>query len=195
MGMGCGNPVALAELKEGQVVLDLGAGGGLDAFLAARKVAPSGKVIGVDMTEAAVQKARRFAREGGFDNVEFRVGLLEKLPVEDESIDVVISNCVMNHAADKTAAFQEALRVLKGGGRMCVSDLVLKGKLPAADTPGLEVWSGWLEVACGKHDYLKAILDAGFKRVMVVAEALYTGAAMTAALAGKIVSLHVQAKR
>ena len=192
---GCSNPIALTALHAGQTVLDVGCGAGLDAFLAARAVGPAGKVIGVDADAAVIEQARAFAAEGGFDNVEFRVGVMEKLPVDDGSIDVVISNCAINSAADKQAAFGEARRVLKEGGRLCVSDLVLKGSLPDPHAPGLEAWADWLDVASFKHDYLGAVLAAGFKRVIVVAEAPYAGAAMTAALAGRIVGLCVQAKR
>lgn len=192
---GCSNPITLTALHEGQTVVDMGCGTGLDAFLAARAVGAGGRVIGVDMDAAAIEQARAFAAEGGFANVEFRVGAMEKLPVDESSVDVVISNCAINYAPDKLAAFREAYRVLKDGGRLAVSDLVLKGSLPDPHAPGLEAWAGWLDVAAFKHDYLGAILAAGFKRVIVVAEAPYAGAAMTGALAGRIVGLHVQAKR
>ncbi|MCY2929366.1 MAG: methyltransferase domain-containing protein [Planctomycetota bacterium] len=192
---GCSNPIALTALHPGQTVLDMGCGTGLDVFLAARAVGPAGQVIGVDTDAAALDQARAFAAEGGFANVEFRVGAMEKLPVDDGAVDVVISNCAVNYAPDKLAAFGQAYRVLKEGGRLAVSDLVLKGSLPDPHAPGLEVWASWLDVAAFKHDYLGAILAAGFKRVIVVAEAPYAGGAMTAALSGRIVGLHAQAKR
>ena len=195
MGLGCGNPTALAELREGHVVLDLGAGAGLDAFVAARKVGPRGRVIGVDMTPEMIAKATKFARQGGYDNVEFRLGCLDGLPVADGSVDVIISNCVISHCSDKVAAFREALRVLRPGGRMFVSDLVVEGRVPPADTPGLEVWAEWLAVACGKRQYLQAMSLAGIRDVAVMSECLYNGPGMTDALAGKIVSLQIKARK
>lgn len=192
---GCGNPTALAGLKPGEVVLDLGCGAGLDVFLAAAKVGPAGRIIGVDTSVQAIEKARAFAAAGGYANVEFLAGSMEKLPLDDASADVVISNCAVNGALDKEAAFREAFRVLRPGGRLCVTDLVLKGSLPDPHAPGMEVWADWLDVASFKHDYLGAVLAAGFKRVIVAAESPYAGSAMTPALAGRIVALLVQAKR
>ncbi|MCY2926605.1 MAG: methyltransferase domain-containing protein [Planctomycetota bacterium] len=192
---GCGDPTALAGLREGMAVLDVGCGAGLDAFLAARAVGALGKVIGVDADAGVIEQARALAAQGGFGNVEFRVGAMETLPVDAGSVDVVVSNCAINHAPDKKAAFREAYRVLKDGGRLSVCDLVLKGSLPDPHAPGLEVWADWLDVAMFKHDYLGAVLAAGFKRVIVAAEAAYAGPAMTPALAGRIVGLLVQARR
>jgi len=193
VGLGCGNPTALAGLKEGETVLDIGSGAGLDAFLAARRVGPQGKVIGVDMTAEMVERARRSALEGGCQNVGFRLGAMEHLPLDDESVDVIISNCVMNHAPDKVAAFREARRVLRPNGRLHVSDLVTEGLLPPADTPGLEVWAEWLAVASGKQEYLEAIRKAGFKDIVVAEERLFDSPAMKGPLAGKIISLQVTA--
>jgi len=192
-GLGCGNPAALAELQEGQTVLDLGSGAGLDAFVASQKVGPHGKVIGIDMTPEMVHKAQQYAREGRYKNVEFKVGQIEHVPLPDGSVDVIISNCVINHCPDKLASFKEALRVLRPGGRILISDLVLEGQLPATDSPGLEVWAQWLTVACGKERYLSAMEEAGFRNVTTLAEYLYDGPGMTPLLAGKIVSLQLKA--
>lgn len=192
IGLGCGNPVALAELQKGQVVLDLGCGGGLDVFIASLKVVPHGKVIGIDITPEMVRKAQDFAKEGRYTNVEFKVGQIENLPISDESVDVIISNCVINHSPNKLAAFKEALRVLRPAGRMFISDLVVEGQLPPADSPGLEVWAEWLRVACGKQEYLAAMKEAGFRDIAVGTECPYNGPAMAAMLAGKIVSLQLK---
>ena len=192
MSWGCGNPAALAELREGQVVLDLGSGAGLDAFVAARRVGPNGRVIGVDMTPEMVAKAAEFAREGRYENVEFRLGHLEVLPLADESVDVIISNCVINYCPDKVAAFREVWRVLRPGGCGFVSDLVVEGQGPPADTPGLDVWVKWLKVACGKGQYLDALAQAGFNDLAVLTERFYEGPALTEALAGTIVSLDLR---
>jgi len=195
MGLGCGNPAALAELKQGQVVLDLGSGAGLDAFVAVQKVGPEGKVIGVDMTPEMVDKANQFANESPYRNVEFKVGWIENLPVPDGSVDVIISNCVINHSPDKLAVFREALRVLRPGGLLLVADLVVKGQIPSPDSPGLEVWKEWLGVACGREEYLAAANRAGFAEVTVVEECVYTGPAVTDLLAGKIVSLGLRLRK
>lgn len=195
MGLGCGNPTALAQLLEGQTVLDLGSGAGLDAFVAARKVGPQGKVIGVDMTPELVARANQFAREGGYANVEFTIGRIEHLPLPDASFDVVISNCVINHSSDKPAVFREALRVLRPGGLLLVSDLVVTGSLPASKDPGMEVWREWLYVACDREHYLAAANAAGFASVTIVDERLYTGPAVTEILAGKIISLNLRLQK
>ena len=194
MGLGCGNPAAFAGLRRGQVVLDLGSGGGLDAFVAAKKVGPTGKVIGVDTGAAMVERATAFAVEGGYANVEFKVGQLDQLPLADESIDVIISNCVINHAHDKVAAFKEAYRVLKPNGEISIADLVVEGKVAQSDDPGMKVWQEWLAVACGKQPYLTAVKEAGFRDV-VVNEAAYAGRATIPALEGKIVSLQIRARK
>jgi arsenite methyltransferase len=195
LGLGCGNPTALAMLRPGQTVLDLGSGAGMDAFVAANKVGPQGRVIGIDMTPEMVAKANLFASEGGFKNVEFKVGRLEDLPLPDESVDVAISNCVLNHSSDKLMAFREARRVLRPGGLLLVSDLVVEGDLPSLDSPGLEVWKEWLGVATGKAAYLEAIDQAGFRDVSIVAEHPYAGPAVTPLLCGKIISLELKAKK
>jgi arsenite methyltransferase len=165
---GCGNPVALASLKEGEVVLDLGSGAGLDVFMAAEKVGKNGKVIGVDMTPEMVQKAQENARTIGSKNTEFRLGEIEKLPIEDESVDVIISNCVINLAPDKEKVFQEAFRVLRRGGRLMVSDMVVIKTLPDEVRESLNAYTGCIAGAVPEAQYLKLIREAGFQQVRVV---------------------------
>ena len=162
LGLGCGAPLRAAEVKEGETVLDLGSGAGFDAFLAARAVGSSGTVIGVDMTPEMVCKARDNADRAGVDHVEFRDGLIEALPVDDESVDLVISNCVINLSPDKPAVFREAFRVLRPGGRLAVSDIVLTKPLPEAVADNLAAYVGCLAGASLVDDYLDAIRDAGF---------------------------------
>ena len=173
LGLGCGNPVALASLKEGEVVLDLGSGAGFDAFLASRRVGPEGRVIGVDMTPEMLQKARDLATQHGFSNVEFRQGDIEALPVASGLVDAIISNCVINLATDKARVFQEAFRVLKAGGRLMVSDLVLLKPLPRAMRLNLDAYAACLAGALMKEDYLEAMRAAGFTQVAVVGESGY----------------------
>jgi len=173
LGLGCGNPVAIASLKEGETVLDLGAGAGFDAFLAADKVGKSGRVIGVDMTPEMVKRARENCRKGEYTNVEFRLGEIENLPVEDNSVDVIISNCVINLSPEKESVFKEAYRVLKPGGILMVSDLVLTKGLPAFIKNSVEAYVGCLAGAAMKDDYLGFIEEAGFKDVRVVSQANY----------------------
>lgn len=196
LGLGCGNPVAIASLKEGDVALDLGSGAGFDAFLAARKVGKTGHVIGVDMTPEMLDKARANAKKGGFDNVEFRSGEIEKLPVEDSEIDVIISNCVINLSPDKDAVFKEAFRVLKSGGRLMVSDLVLAKDLPKQIKESVEAYVGCLAGAIKKDDYLGFIKRAGFQDIKVISEASYPVDAMfdnLEAAQNAIVSIKVSA--
>lgn len=193
--LGCGNPTALAELKEGEVVLDLGSGCGLDAFLAARKVGPRGRVIGADLTPEMVERAQHATGHSGFANVEFRTGQIERLPLQDASVDVVLSNCVMNHCRDKVAAFREARRALRPGGRMLLSDLVVEGTVAPLEPDAQRVWGDWLAVAAGKAGYLDAIRRAGFRDVQVVSEHTFESPAMAPALRGRIVSLYVRAYR
>ena len=178
LGFGCGNPVAIASLKEGDVVLDLGSGAGFDAFLAAKKVGKTGRVIGVDMTQEMLERARANAKKGSFDNVEFRSGEIENLPVENDLIDVIISNCVINLSPDKEAVFKEAFRVLKSGGRLMVSDLVLAKDLPKTIKESVEAYVGCLAGAIKKEEYLKLIAMAGFKDIKVVSESSYPVDAM-----------------
>jgi len=178
LGLGCGNPIALASLKEGETVLDLGAGAGFDAFLAAQRVGKRGRVIGVDMTEEMLERARANAKKGNYSNVEFRHGEIEKLPVEGNSIDVIISNCVINLSPDKKQVFKEAYRVLKPGGRLMVSDLVLTKELPEKIKNSIEAYVGCLVGAAMKDDYLDYIKKAGFKDVRVVSQSNYPVDAM-----------------
>ena len=170
LGLGCGNPIALASLKKGETVLDLGSGGGFDCFLASKIVGPQGKVIGVDMTEEMLARARANARQGGYGNVEFRQGEIEALPVEDKSVDIIISNCVINLVPDKEKAFREAFRVLRPGGRLMVSDIVLKKKLPDFVKQSIEAYVGCVAGALQKDRYLDAIKSAGFEDVRVIEE-------------------------
>jgi ubiquinone/menaquinone biosynthesis C-methylase UbiE len=168
---GCGNPIALASLEKGEVVLDLGSGAGLDAFLAAKAVGKRGKVIGVDMTPEMIAKARNNAKRLRIKNIEFRLGDIEKLPVDSESVDVVISNCVINLAPNKDKVFREAYRVLKPGGRMMVSDIVTEGKLPKEIREDVEAWAGCVAGALEEKKYINKIKKAGFKNVKIVSKA------------------------
>jgi arsenite methyltransferase len=173
LGLGCGNPVALASLGEGEVVLDLGSGAGFDCFIAASKVGSAGKVIGVDMTPEMVAKAMTNAREAKVENVEFRLGEIESLPVSENLVDVVISNCVINLSPDKRKVFQEAFRVLKPGGRLVVSDMVLLKELPEAVRRSVEAYIGCIAGALMKKEYLAAIEAAGFQDMQVLGEDTY----------------------
>jgi len=167
LGLGCGNPVAIALLRAGQVVLDLGSGAGFDAFLAAREVGPTGRVIGVDMTSEMVTKARANARAGGFAQVEFRLGEIEALPVADNTVDVIISNCVINLCPDKRPVYREAFRVLKKGGLIVVSDVVAREELPEETKKDLALYSGCLSGATLLADLEKILADAGFVDVVI----------------------------
>lgn len=170
LGLGCGNPVALASLKEGEIVLDLGSGTGMDCFLAAIKVGPKGRVIGVDMTPEMVAKARKIAEKEGYKNVEFRLGEIENLPVANNSIDVIISNCVINLSPDKKRVFEEVYRVLKPGGRFMISDLVLLKPLPGFIKESVETYIGCLSGAGLKEDYINLIKQAGFNDIRIIKE-------------------------
>ncbi|MEM2885344.1 MAG: arsenite methyltransferase [Thermoproteota archaeon] len=170
LGLGCGNPLALASLEPGEVVLDLGSGAGFDCFLAAKRVGKNGRVIGVDMTPEMVDKARANARRGKYANVEFRLGEIENLPVADNTIDVIISNCAINLSPDKGRVFQEAFRVLKPGGRIMISDIVLTKQLPDHIKKDIQAYVGCLSGAELKRRYLKLIEDAGFSQVKILEE-------------------------
>jgi len=174
LGLGCGNPIAHAALQPGETVLDLGSGGGIDCFLASREVGPRGHVIGVDMTAAMVTRARRNAAQGGYANVEFRLGEIEHLPVADGSVDVIISNCVINLSPDKPQVLRDAFRVLKPGGRMVVSDLVLLRPLSPEMARNVDLYVGCVAGASLKNDYLAMIRGAGFTEPEVLSEVRYT---------------------
>jgi len=170
LGLGCGNPTALASLEEGEIVLDLGSGAGFDCFLAANKVGEKGQVIGVDMTPEMIDKARENAEKGGYRNVEFRQGEIENLPIENDSVDVIISNCVINLSPEKKQVFNEAYRVLKSGGRLVVSDIVLLKELPDYIKNSVEAYVGCISGAIVKDRYLDLINDAGFQDVNITDE-------------------------
>jgi len=168
LGLGCGLPTRHAGIREGDVVLDLGSGAGIDAFVARQSVGETGRVIGVDMTEAMVARARSNAARLGFGNVEFRLGDIEQLPVEDDEVDVVISNCVLNLVPDKAKAFAETLRVLKPGGHFCVSDVIATGALPEGIRKAAALYVGCVAGAMPEIDYLAVIRAAGFGDVRIV---------------------------
>jgi arsenite methyltransferase len=194
MGMGCGNPTALAELRTGETVLDAGCGGGLDVFLAANAVGETGRVLGVDSTPRMVERARENARGSGYGNVRFEQGEVEHLPVEDGCIDVVISNCVLNHCLDKLVAFREILRVLKHGGRMHIADLVTTDEFPK-EAYNDAIWGAWLTVASGRQEYLDTIQKAGFREIRVDSQGSFAMAEANPQLAGKIENIRVSARK
>ncbi len=200
LGLGCGNPLAHADVRVGETVLDLGSGAGIDAFLAAREVGPSGRVLGVDMTPDMIERARANARQIGADNVEFRLGEIEKLPVEPDSVDLIISNCVINLSPDKPQVFREAFRVLKPGGRICVSDLTLTAPLPEAVKQSVEAYVGCVAGASLKEDYLQYVRDAGFQDVEIAEETRYPvdgscAPSDVAEASNRVVSVKVRARK
>jgi len=204
LGLGCGNPIALAGIVPGETVLDLGSGAGFDAFLAAARVGPSGRVIGVDMTPEMVAQAQANAAKGDYANVEFRLGDIESMPVGDASIDLVISNCVLNLVPDKAKAFAEIARVLKPGGRVAVSDIVLDGPLPESLQGSEEGYCSCISGAVGREEYLAKLAAAGLRQVQVVSEAdaatllasdCCGGGATESELSGVVTSIHVTARR
>jgi len=173
LGLGCGNPVALASLSEGETVMDLGSGAGFDCFLAANRVGKKGRVIGVDMTPEMLEKARENAAKGGYDNVEFRLGEIENLPAVDNSVDAVISNCVINLSPDKGRVFAEAFRVLKPGGRLMVSDIVILRELPDFIRKSAAAYVGCISGALLKDEYIGMIEKAGFGKVTVMDKTVF----------------------
>lgn len=173
LSLGCGNPTGLATIKPGETVIDLGSGAGIDCFLAATKVGASGHVIGIDMTEAMIRRARENAAKAGHPNVEFRFGQIEDMPVADNIADIVISNCVINLAPDKGRVFAEIFRVLKPGGRFVVSDIVARGTIPEEDRKDMELWAGCIAGALEKSVYLETARKAGFVDLNIKAEVEY----------------------
>ena len=173
LGLGCGTPVAFLDLKEGDTVLDLGSGAGIDVFIAAKKVGPTGRAIGVDMTMEMIEKARANARKVNATTVEFRLGEIENLPVESGSVDRIISNCVINLVPDKEKAFREIYRVLKPGGSFVVSDIVSIGGIPEAIKQDMELWAGCVAGALKKEEYMEIIRRSGFENVSILSEKMY----------------------
>ncbi len=171
--LGCGNPTALAKLEPGQVVLDLGSGGGIDVLLSARRVGPAGKAYGLDMTDEMLELARENQRKAGATNVEFLKGTIEEIPLPDDSVDVIISNCVINLAADKDRVLREAFRVLKPGGRLAVSDVVTKGEIPAPIKKSVELWIGCVAGALAEEEYASKLSAAGFTEISVEPTRIY----------------------
>jgi len=171
--LGCGNPTALAELHEGEVVLDLGSGGGIDVLLSAKRVGPTGRAYGLDMTDEMLALARENQRKAGVTNVEFLKGEIEHIPLPDASVDVIISNCVINLSADKQRVLREAFRVLKPGGRFAVSDVVVRGDVPAAVRRSMELWVGCVAGALEETEYRRLLAEAGFEEIGVEPTRIY----------------------
>lgn len=168
MGLSCGNPTATANLRPGEVVVDLGSGGGLDVFLSSRQVGPTGRAIGIDMTASMIERARVNAEKGGYTNVEFYLAQIDRIPLPDASVDCVVSNCVINLAPDKPAVFREIARVLKPGGRLAVSDIALKGELPEAVASSVAAYVGCIAGAIRMEMYREELMKAGFAHVEIV---------------------------
>ena len=187
--LGCGNPTALAELRKGETVLDLGSGGGIDVLLSARRVGPTGKAFGLDMTDEMLALARENQKKAGATNVEFLKGEIEKIPLPDDSVDVILSNCVINLAADKDKVLREAFRVLKPGGRFAVSDIVARGPVPADVRKSAEAWIGCLAGALEESEYRSKLAKAGFEKIGLEVTR------MDAAVEGKFVSAFVRAEK
>ncbi|MDQ2669762.1 MAG: arsenite methyltransferase, partial [Gemmatimonadota bacterium] len=171
--LGCGNPTALAELKEGDTVLDLGSGGGIDVLLSAQRVGPTGKAYGLDMTDEMLALARANAAKAGATNVEFLQGTIESIPLPDASVDVIISNCVINLSADKREVLREAFRVLKPGGRLAVSDVVVRGEMPKAVRRDMELWVGCVAGALEETEFLSLLGEAGFEDASIEPTRIY----------------------
>ena len=171
--LGCGNPTALAELKEGETVLDLGSGGGIDVLLSAKRVGPSGKAYGLDMTDEMLALANENKRKAGAENVEFLKGEIEQIPLPDASVDVIISNCVINLSGDKRTVLAEAFRVLKPGGRFAVSDVVVRGDVPAAVKSNMELWIGCVAGALEEQEFLDLLQEVGFKKASIEQTRVY----------------------
>jgi len=191
--LGCGNPTALAQLSPGEIVLDLGSGGGIDVLLSARRVAPNGKAYGLDMTDEMLALARENQRKAGIANVEFLKGEMENIPLPDNSVDVVISNCVINLSADKDRVLREAFRVLKPGGRFAVADVVVRGDLPAEIRRNMELWAGCVAGALNEEDYVAKLSRAGFDSIGI--EATWVANMEGAQGAGQLVSAFIRAAK
>ena len=187
--LGCGNPTALAKLEEGQVVLDLGSGGGIDVLLSAKRVGPTGKAYGLDMTDEMLALARENQAKAGVTNVEFLKGTMEEIPLPDDTVDVIISNCVINLAADKDRVLREAFRVLKPGGRFAISDIVVRGDMPAGVRESMEAWAGCLAGALEAHEFLRLLADAGFVDASVEPTRVYTADDARSALGEDVAAL------
>jgi len=183
--LGCGNPTALAELKPGETVLDLGSGGGIDVLLSARRVGPTGTAYGLDMTDQMLALAEQNKRKSGLANVHFLEGEIEHIPLPADSVDVVISNCVINLAGDKDAVLREAFRVLRPGGRFAVSDIVVRGEVPAAIRRNMELWIGCVAGALGESEYLAKLAAAGFESAAIEVTRVYDAADAAGFLAGQ----------
>lgn len=206
--LGCGNPTALADLRPGETVLDLGSGGGIDVLLSAQRVGPSGRAYGLDMTDEMLALANRNKEAAGADNVEFLKGTIESIPLADDSVDVIISNCVINLSADKGQVLREAFRVLRPGGRFAVSDIVVRGEMPEAVRRSMEMWTGCLAGALEEEEFLRLLTDAGFTNATIEPTRVYTAEDARAFLAdndlddaladqadGKFASVFVRATR
>jgi SAM-dependent methyltransferase len=192
--LGCGNPTALAELNEGEVVLDLGSGGGIDVLLSARRVGARGKAFGLDMTDEMLALARENQRKAGLENVEFLKGEIEAIPLPDRSVDVIISNCVINLSTDKRRVLEEAFRVLKPGGRFAVSDVVIRGEVPADVRQSMELWVGCIAGALTEQEYRQRLLDAGFDSIGIEPTRVYQFEEAKAVLAGSGLDSEVLAR-
>jgi len=190
--LGCGNPVAVAELREGEVVLDLGSGGGIDVLLSARRVGPTGKAYGLDMTDEMLELARENQRKAGVANAEFLKGEMENVPLPDRSVDVTISNCVVNLSPDKDRVLQEAYRVLKPGGRIAIADIVTRGEMPPELKRNLELWAGCIAGALSEEEYREKLAAAGFVDIDIEAVREYTAADAVGAGLGELVREHIK---
>lgn len=207
--LGCGNPVALAELRPGEVVLDLGSGGGIDVLLSAQRVAPGGKAYGLDMTGEMLELARRNQRRAGIENAEFLKGEIENIPLPDNSVDVVLSNCVINLSTDKGRVLREACRVLKPGGRLAVADIVVRGEAPPELRRSLELWAGCIAGALEEGEYKTQLAQAGFDEIEIEPFRVYRAAdarqfldaagldagALAAAIDGRVMSAFIRARK
>jgi arsenite methyltransferase len=192
--LGCGNPTALAELQEGQVVLDLGSGGGIDVLPSARRVGPTGRAYGLDMTDQMLALARENQRKAGVENVEFLKGEIEAIPLPDASVDVIISNCVINLSADKRKVIAEAFRVLKPGGRLAVSDVVIRGDVPAAVRSSMELWVGCVAGALTEQEFHSMLWESGFEKITIEPTRVYDFADARAFLTGSGLDTEVLAR-